>query len=105
MLSCNAEIFPEIIGSGQPVVAMITAPWCGPCKVLKPILLKLEEVYKDKVKFISINSDDEYELCGSFKVSAIPTILFIVNSIEKSRVLGVGSENKIIENIEGIILK
>jgi thioredoxin 1 len=104
MLKITEATYFEIMGSGKCIVAMVTAEWCQPCRLLKPTIAKLENEYKDKVLFILINSDEHYEICATLKVSAIPTLLFIKGSEVKSNLVGVSSENKIREHIEELLI-
>lgn len=68
--------FPkEVIESSLPVVVDFWAPWCGPCRMLAPILDELSEEYKDKVKIVKINVDENPLTPGHFGISGIPTLL------------------------------
>lgn len=62
------------------VVIDIYADWCGPCKMLAPVIHELEEEYPD-VKFCKINVDDERELALQFKVTSIPTVAFVKDNV------------------------
>ncbi len=63
------------------------APWCGPCRLMKP---KLEEI-SDNFKVIEINVDEEYELAKKHNISSIPTFLVMQDGQEKERILGITS--------------
>ena len=103
ILQITEAISQEIIGSGKPIVIMVSAPWCAPCKIFKPTFTKLAEQYKDKIMFATIDSDMSPNLCASFAISAIPTFLFIRDSKLEDRLVGVPSENKFIEKINLIL--
>jgi len=66
----------EVVSSPVPVVADFWAEWCGPCKMIAPVLRELATQYKDKVKIAKIDVDKEPELAMKFNVVSIPTLLF-----------------------------
>jgi thioredoxin 1 len=65
----------EVIKSAVPVVADFWAEWCGPCKMVAPVLKDLARDYKDKIKIAKIDVDAEGELAQQFNIVSIPTIL------------------------------
>ena len=60
-----------------PAVIDFWAPWCGPCRMVGPIIEELSEEYKGKVNFYKINTDEEQELAGAFGIRSIPSLLFV----------------------------
>jgi thioredoxin 1 len=65
----------EVIKSAVPVVADFWAEWCGPCKMIAPVLKELGKDYKDRIKIAKIDVDAEGELAQQFNIVSIPTIL------------------------------
>jgi thioredoxin 1 len=65
----------EVVQSVVPVVADFWAEWCGPCKMIAPVLRELAGQYKDKIKIAKIDVDAELELAQQFNIVSIPTIL------------------------------
>jgi thioredoxin 1 len=65
----------EVVKSAVPVVADFWAEWCGPCKMIAPVLRELAAQYKDKIKIAKIDVDAELELAQQFNIVSIPTIL------------------------------
>lgn len=65
----------EVVKSAVPVVADFWAEWCGPCKMIAPVLRELAAQYKDKIKIAKIDVDAELELAQQFNIISIPTIL------------------------------
>jgi thioredoxin 1 len=65
----------EVMKSAVPVVADFWAEWCGPCKMIAPVLKDLARDYKDKIKIAKIDVDAEIELAQQFNIVSIPTIL------------------------------
>jgi thioredoxin 1 len=65
----------EVVKSAVPVVADFWAEWCGPCKMVAPVLQELGREYKDRIKIAKIDVDAELELAQQFNIVSIPTIL------------------------------
>jgi thioredoxin 1 len=65
----------EVVQSAVPVVADFWAEWCGPCKMIAPMLKELATQYKDKIKIAKIDVDAQVELAQQFNIVSIPTIL------------------------------
>jgi thioredoxin 1 len=65
----------EVMKSAVPVVADFWAEWCGPCKMIAPVLKELARDYKDKIKIAKIDVDAEGDLAQQFNIVSIPTIL------------------------------
>ncbi len=89
----------EVLKSNKKVLADFNADWCGPCKMLRPIIDELAEE-KDNVKIVSINIDNEDELAEKYNVSSIPCLVLFENGEESRRSIGLIPKEEI-ENIIG----
>ncbi|HYC12488.1 MAG TPA: thioredoxin [Nitrososphaerales archaeon] len=78
----------EVVRSDLPVVVDFYADWCGPCKMIAPVLEQLSKEYKGKAKFVKINTDDNQELAGQFGIMSIPTVMFFSNGKVEDIVIG-----------------
>jgi len=77
-LEITKDNFQEIVKNNKIVVVDFWAPWCGPCRMIAPIIEELSEDYKDKGVVVGkINTDEEQELAMQFGIRSIPTVLFI----------------------------
>ncbi|GAX87139.1 thioredoxin 1 [Lebetimonas natsushimae] len=77
-LEITKENFEDIVKNNKLVVVDFWAPWCGPCRMVAPIIEELAEEYKDKgVAVGKINTDEQQELAIQFGIRSIPTVLFI----------------------------
>ena len=83
----GATVEKEVLQSDRPVLADFYANWCGPCKMLRPILEEISDDRQD-VKVVSINIDEEDELAEQFDVSAIPCVVLIKDGMEADRSVG-----------------
>ena len=66
----------EVVKSAQPVVVDIYADWCGPCKIIEPVIHQLSVEYAGKVKFVKVDTDANQELAMQFGIMSIPTVMF-----------------------------
>ena len=77
----------EVLGADRPVVVDFNAGWCGPCRMLKPVLEELSEERGDH-KFVSVDIDEEGELAERYEVSSIPCLVVFKNGVERNRSIG-----------------
>jgi len=67
----------EVLKANLPVLIDMWAPWCGPCRMVEPILKKLSDKYQGKVKFCRMNVDENQKTPSQYRVMSIPNMLFI----------------------------
>ena len=74
MEKINTEKFDELLKGSKPVVCDFYADWCGPCKMLAPVMEKCGEKFADKAVFVKINIDEEMELSARYGIMSIPFV-------------------------------
>ncbi len=95
----------EVLKSDIPVVMDFYADWCGPCKMMAPVFESLSEEYKEKVKFVKVNTEENPELSASFSIQGIPALVIINNEEEVDRIVGYVPEAELKSRIDGILEK
>lgn len=78
----------EVVSSNEAVLVDFWAPWCGPCKMLGPVLEDLDKDYNGKVKFVKINVDNNPVVSQKFRVSSIPTVMVFKNGSTVDTMVG-----------------
>lgn len=75
----DSEFETKVLKNNLPVVVDFWAPWCGPCKMVAPILDKLAKEYSGKVIIAKVNTDEDSKWAGEYDVQGIPTMIFVSN--------------------------
>lgn len=84
----EANFNDEVLKSTTPVLVDFWAEWCGPCKMLGPLLDELATEYNGKVKIAKVNIDDHQNLAAQYRVTAIPTLLVFKNGQVMEQMVG-----------------
>ena len=82
----------EVLQSDLPVAVDFSATWCGPCRMLSPVIESIAEEYDDRIKIGKVNVDEQMPLAARFNISTIPTIMLFEKG--EGRVVAVGYKNR-----------
>lgn len=95
-INLNTKNFEEeVVKSEVPVLVDFYATWCGPCKMIAPVISKIAEEYKGKVKVGKVNVDDENELAMRYQIQNIPTLILFKDGEPIKSLIGLNSKSDI----------
>jgi thioredoxin len=86
-----------------PAIIDFWAPWCGPCRMVGPVLEKIAEEYAGKLVVYKVNTDEEQELAGAFGIQSIPSILFIPLNGQPQMAVGALPKATIVDAIKDVL--
>ena len=93
----------EVIKSDLPVLVDLWAPWCGPCRMVGPVVESLAEKYDGKFKFCKVNVDENRQTASSYNVMSIPTLIFFKGGQAVDTVVGAVPETLLQEKIDKLL--
>ena len=94
--------FDGVVTSERPVVIDFWAPWCGPCRVIGPVLEEIASELGDRVTIGKVNVDEHPALASRFGIQSIPQLLFFKDGAEKDRVVGAVPKREILKRLESL---
>jgi len=93
----------EVIKSSLPVLLDLWAPWCGPCRMVAPVIESLEGKYNGKVKFCRLNVDENPQTAARYRIMSIPTLMFFKEGQVADTVIGAVPERVLQPKIDALL--
>ena len=92
--------FNELLQDSKLVIVDFWATWCGPCRMLSPILDQVEEEMPDQITVVKVNVDDADEIAAQYRIMSIPTLLFVKNGEIVDKTVGAMPKPALLEKIK-----
>lgn len=91
----------EVLEAEEPVLVDFWAAWCGPCRIVAPILEEIAEEYKDKIKVAKLNVDESQQTATKYEILSIPSLLLFEKGKVQKKLIGALNKNKLVEELSG----
>ncbi|MDO5437139.1 MAG: thioredoxin [bacterium] len=90
----------EVLNNDSLTVVDFWAPWCGPCRKMGPVLDEIAEEFKDKIKVVKINTDENLKTATEYQISSLPSVFIFKNGEAKETMVGLMPKSAIVSNIQ-----
>ncbi len=103
-IELTEETFDQhVLNETKPVLVDFWAEWCGPCRLIAPVLEELSNEYKDKAVIAKVSVDDNPTITEKYKVINIPTMLFFKNGVVVDKLIGASNKATIIQKLNSLV--
>ncbi len=102
ILNDKSEFENDILKSNLPAMVDFFATWCGPCKMLSPVIDEIANEMEGKVVIAKVDSDQLGELCAEYSIKLLPTLVFFKDGKEVDRIVGVAEKEDIIAKLNSL---
>jgi thioredoxin 1 len=100
----TSDVFKsEVLKSDIPVVVDFWAPWCGPCRMVAPVLEEISQKMNGKIRFVKINTDENQKTAMDYQIMAIPSLLIFKDGQEVDRIVGFVTQDKLEADLNKVV--
>ncbi|ADZ92167.1 thioredoxin TrxA [Marinomonas mediterranea] len=99
----DAQFQSEVLESDVPVIVDFWAPWCGPCKMIAPILADVADEFEGKVKVVKLNVDENTETAPKYNVRGIPTLIIVKGGEVAATKVGAVTKSQLIDFVQSAL--
>ena len=99
----DANFEAEVLKSALPVLVDFWAPWCGPCRMIGPVIEELAKEYAGKIKVVKLNTDENQDTASNYRISAIPTILLFKAGKVAHELVGLQPKEELKKHLDEMI--
>ncbi|MDQ6604218.1 MAG: thioredoxin [Chloroflexota bacterium] len=97
----DATFDQHVVNAKGPVLVDFWAPWCGPCRMVAPILDQISDELGEKITIVKVNVDENQQIAGNLGIMSIPTLMLYKGGKPVETIIGFQPKNKLMEKIQG----